>query len=64
MTLRILTSTVCAVALFAGAAKADEVLDSLKDAIAAYEEGEIQETVEILEYAAIVRRMGEIWTFR
>lgn len=48
---RILISTVCAFALFAGAVKADEIIDNLNDAIAAYQEREIQETVEILEYA-------------
>ena len=31
-------------------AQADEITDNLKDAIAAYDEGEIQETVEILDY--------------
>lgn len=47
---RILTSTVCALALFAGATQADEITDNLNDAISAYEEGEIQEAVEIVEY--------------
>ena len=51
MTYCFLTSTVCAIALFSGAAKSDEVLDNLNDAIAAYQDGEIQETVEILNYA-------------
>ncbi len=50
MSYRILTSTVCAFALSVGAAKADEILDNLKEAIAAYEEGEIQEAMEIVEY--------------
>ncbi|WGI22739.1 hypothetical protein [Amylibacter sp. IMCC11727] len=50
MSYRIVTSTVCAFALSMGAAKADEILDNLKEAIAAYEEGEIQETMEIVEY--------------
>ena len=50
MIVRVLTSTVFAVALLSGPATADEILDNLKEAIAAYEEGEIQETMEIVEY--------------
>ena len=61
--MRLIIAAMTAFGILCSSVSADEILDTLNDAVAAYEDGEIQETQELLDYAATLlaqKRSGSL----